>query len=81
GIFLMATAPIRPTNLRVPFAYSGSKNTIPDAPTGSNLASYLQGFPPVTMQTIASGGSPPEGMDFNGLLFDITSHTLWVNAG
>lgn len=76
----MAT-PTRPTNIDLPFAVSGTKNTIPDAPTGSNLASYTQGFPPITMLPIASGGIPPDGDDFNGILYNITSHTLWVNAG
>lgn len=77
----MPTAPTRPTNIDLPFAYAGTKNTIPDAATGTNHASFHDGFPPVTMLPIASGGIPPEGNDFNGLFFDITTHTLWVNAG
>lgn len=76
----MAT-PTRPTNIDLPFAVSGTKNTIPDAPSGSHLASYTQGFPPITMLPITSGGIPPEGDDFNGIFFSITKHTLWVNAG
>lgn len=71
----------RPSNINRPFANTGAKNTIPDTTTGSNLASFDDGFPPVTMLPIVSGGVPPEGKDFNGILFDITSHTLWVNAG
>lgn len=77
----MATAPTRPTNIDLPFAYAGTRNVIPDAPTGTNKASFNQGFPPITMLPLTSGGIPPDGDDFNGLLFDITSHTLWVNAG
>lgn len=71
----------RPTNLQEPFAAAGLRNTVPTAATGSNLASYDTGFPPVTMQPISSGGIPPDGKDFNGVLYDISSHTLWVNAG
>lgn len=71
----------RPTNYAVPFANSGTKNTIPTAPTGSGKASFTEGFPPVTMQPLTAGGIPPEGKDFNGILYDITSHTIWVNAG
>ncbi len=77
----MPTTPVRPTNLQLPFANAGLKNTIPVATAAGALASYTEGFPAVTMQPVASGGLPPYGKDFNGLLFDITSHTLWLNAG
>ncbi|MES2729915.1 MAG: hypothetical protein V4621_07475 [Pseudomonadota bacterium] len=77
----MPTTPVRPTNIQLPFANGGLKNTIPVAAAAGALASYAVGFPAVTMQPIAAGGLPPYGKDFNGLLFDITSHTLWVNAG
>lgn len=49
------------------FAYNGQKNTIPDAPTGSSLASIQEGFPPITMMPKKNGGLPPEGKDFNGI--------------
>lgn len=77
----MATAPTRPTNLQLPFAATGSKATIPNTATGTNAASYPTGFPPVTMLPISGGGIPPKGVDFNGVLYDVSSHTLWVNAG
>lgn len=71
----------RPTNIQKPFADAGAKNTIPVAATGTGKASFTDGFPPPTMRPITAGGIPPEGKDFNGILYDITSHTLWVNAG
>ena len=77
----MPTAPTRPTNFATPFAVSGTKNTIPNAPTGTNRASFTQGFPPVTMLPISSGGIPPSGDDFNGLFYDYSSHVVWINAG
>lgn len=77
----MPTPLTRPTNYPLPFAYSGTKNTIPTPPTGTGKASFTEGFPAVTMQPISAGGIPPEGKDFNGVLFDIMSHTVWVNAG
>lgn len=77
----MPTAPTRPTNYPTPFAVSGTKNTIPSAPTGTNRASFTEGFPPVTMQPITAGGQPPSGNDFNGLFFDYSTHIVWVNAG
>ena len=77
----MPTAPTRPTNFATPFAVSGTKNTIPTSPTGTNKASFTEGFPPVTMQPISSGGIPPSGDDFNGLFYDYSSHVVWINAG
>lgn len=71
----------RPSNIDKPFANTGTRNTIPDAATGTSAASYEQGFPPVTMQPVTAGGIPPDGKDFNGLLYSMTTHTLWVNAG
>lgn len=49
------------------FAYNGEKNTIPEEPTGSFLASIQEGFPPITMMPKKNGGQPPEGKDFNGI--------------
>lgn len=77
----MPTPVSRPTNYAVPFANGGLKNTIPTAATGSGKASFAEGFPAVTMMPIVAGGVPPEGKDFNGILYDITTHTIWVNAG
>jgi len=47
----------------------------------SNAACIEDGFPPITMQSELSGGLPPLGADMNGILFLITSHTLWVESG
>lgn len=77
----MPTPVTRPSNYPLPFASSGTKNTIPTAATGTGKASFTEGFPAVTMLPLTAGGIPPEGKDFNGILFDITSHTIWVNAG
>lgn len=71
----------QPDFLTTPFADSGLKNTIPENATGTNLASYDTGFPPITMIPLTSGGIPPEGKDFNGVLYSISSHTVWQNAG
>lgn len=77
----MPTPVTRPSNYSLPFASSGTKNTIPTAATGTGKASFTEGFPAVTMLPLTAGGIPPEGKDFNGILYDITSHTIWVNAG
>jgi hypothetical protein len=33
------------------------------------------------MKPLTAGGIPPSGLDFNGILYDITTHTVFVNAG
>lgn len=71
-----------PPRLPVPFANSGTKNTIPTAASPTpGLASLELGFPPATMTPIAAGGIPPAGADFNGALFMISAVTRWVQAG
>ncbi|WP_313471178.1 hypothetical protein [Atlantibacter hermannii] len=73
-----------PKLLPVPFANSGSKQDIPVASqigVEGGRASYTDGFPPLTRTPIASGGIPPFGTDFNGVLNDITSAIRWAQAG
>lgn len=71
-----------PVLILQPFADTGDKNVIPSTPSPTpGLASYEEGFPPITRVKIQLGGKPPAGKDFNGVLYDITTHTLWVSAG
>jgi len=56
-----------PQVLPIPFAEQGDKNTLPNEPTGTNLACVTEGFPAVTMIAREDGGLPPAGQDFNGL--------------
>lgn len=44
-------------------------------------ASLQTGFPPLTFQQLAAGGSPPFGQDFNGILRQITTIQQWQQAG
>ena len=65
-----------PTKITVPFANTGSKNTIPvpsQISVTPGAASYTDGFPPLTMTPKASGGVPPFGQDMNGILYAITT--------
>ena len=57
----------KPAVITSPFAADGLKNTIPQNPSGDYHASVTQGFPPITMQPISQGGTPPDGKDFNGV--------------
>lgn len=47
----------------------------------AGAASLTDGFPPVTFLPIGSGGTPPWGQDFNGILKQITSWNQWQAAG
>ena len=68
--------------LPMAFAANGLKNNIPIAdPAMFSSASYEKGFPKSTMKKVTEGGIPPQGKDFNGILNEISSHTVWTNAG
>lgn len=54
---------------------------VPDAPTGTRFASWQQGFPPITMTPLTSGGQPPAGADMNGVLNAVTEHTVFQQQG
>lgn len=56
-------------------------NPVPDSPTGSNAASWQQGFPPITMTPKSSGGQPPQGQDMNGVLNEMSAHTVFLQQG
>jgi hypothetical protein len=73
-----------PSKIPLPFASSGTKNTIPTASQigiTAGAASLADGFPPLTFTPISSGGVPPSGADFNGILNLITAVQQWQSAG
>lgn len=59
----------------------GFINTIPDTSADPQRASYELGFPPQTMTPVPSGGKPMLGPDMNGVLFAISSHTVYQQTG
>ena len=78
---LLANAPAK---IPLPFASSGLKNTIPEASQigiTPGAASLTDGFPPLTLTPLASGGVPPSGKDMNGVLFGQSAVARWSNAG
>lgn len=76
------TSITEPSKFVTPFAESGLKNTIPaTANNATGKAGFDKGFPERTMLPKASGGIPPSGMDFNGILYDITSAIRYMQAG
>jgi hypothetical protein len=76
-----------PTQFTVPFANGASssyKNVIPipsQIGVTPGLASYTDGFPPVTMELPGAGGIPPYGQDMNGILYATTLAQLWAQSG
>ncbi|WP_447921054.1 glycine-rich domain-containing protein [Achromobacter aegrifaciens] len=73
-----------PIKSAVPFANSGTKNAIPVASqigVTPGLASFADGFPPLTMTPLAAGGVPPYGADFNGILNFLSAAVRWEQAG
>ena len=68
--------------LSTPFAISSTKrNDVPVTTTAAGQASYNIGFPDENFISLASGGVAPDGKDFNGVLFDITSNISDLNKG
>lgn len=73
-----------PIKSAVPFAESGTKNIIPVASqigVTPGAASFIDGFPPLTMTPLAAGGVPPYGADFNGILNFLSAAVRWAQAG
>lgn len=76
-----------PSRFPHPFGNSaggGFIRTIPDASQigiVNGAASLTDGFPPLCFSPIGSGGVPPFGQDFNGILKQITQWSQWQNAG
>lgn len=76
-----------PPNLNIPFANNAGAGFIRTIPQASQVgiiagaASLTDGFPPQTFSPVVSGGIPPFGQDFNGILNWITAWMRWQQAG
>lgn len=71
-----------PSKMPVPFANGGQRTDILSATvSGSNKASYPDGFPAITMLDESAGGVPPLGQNFNQILFELASAMRWANVG
>lgn len=81
---LSSAAPLR---LPKPFAAGAGGGFIRPIPTASQIgiqngaASLTDGFPPLTMTPLGSGGVPPFGQDTNGLLNWLSSINQWYQLG
>jgi hypothetical protein len=73
-----------PVLIPQPFAANGSKNSIQNtrqAGQDPEDATWSDGFPNVTMQPVESGGLPPKGMDFNGILNALSDTAVHLQKG
>jgi len=73
-----------PGKLVLPFANAGAKNAIPVASQigiVAGAASLTDGFPPLTRTPLAAGGTPPSGLDMNGIIYELSAILRWANAG
>lgn len=62
-------------------AAPGFRNTIPAAPVTTQRASFDLGFPPLTMTPVVAGGKPMLGPDMNGILYMLSTHTVYQQTG
>ena len=79
----MLAASIPPYFLQ-PFANNagvGFVRTIPNTSADPTAASLSMGFPPACFTDVALGGTPPNGMDFNGILNELSANEQWTQAG
>ena len=76
-----------PNKFNIPFANNAGGGYIRAVPQASQIgvqagaASLYDGFPPQAFTPVGSGGTPPWGQDFNGLLNQVTAWSRWQAAG
>lgn len=71
-----------PSFIPEPFANEGQKATIPDTPSSEQgRASWQLGFPQVCAQPLASGGIPPNYLDFQGIFNALSSSICYMQTG
>lgn len=71
-----------PKYMPVAFGVNGQRQNLQSSPvTGTSLASYDSGFPPITMVDKDAGGIPPQGKDFNQILYELSADAQWNQAG
>lgn len=58
-----------------------TQSPIPEQATGTNRASYQEGFPEKTSTPIADGGIPPNRLDFNGMGTIFTAYAYAIQQG
>lgn len=74
-----------PTKFQVAFASGAGvgfiTQPVPLAAQSNGRASLTTGFSELNFDPLASGGIPPWGKDFNGLMYQVTAWLRWSAAG
>jgi hypothetical protein len=76
-----------PSYFAMPFGKNAGAGYIRTIPTNSQIgivngaASLNDGFPPMCFQDVNTGGVPPFGQDFNGILNQTSAGVQWIQAG
>lgn len=76
-----------PPKFGIPWGNSAGSAYVRSIPSNSQIgiqncaASLTDGFPPLTFTPGASGGCPPFGQDFNGILKQLSQWSQWNGAG
>jgi hypothetical protein len=71
----------QPTLIPEAWASQGSRTTIPDTTSETGRASWALGFPPETALPLGAGGVPPHWLDFQGVLYALSSHAIFQQQG
>lgn len=87
----MATSNTIPVVIPQPIAAQATSeniNTIPNGATGTNRASFQEGFPAITRMPVIENplptqvsGLPPKQQDFNGLFNTVSQHNFFAQNG
>lgn len=77
----MATSNITLETIPQPWANGGQKATIPNGATGTNRASFTEGWNAITSTPIDDGGVPPNRLDFNALGYLATALQYFLQNG
>lgn len=77
----MATGFTKPTVIPQAWATGGQHAQIPNSATGTNRASFQEGFPAITSTPIDEGGIPPSRLDMNGLGYIAMIHAFFHQNG
>ena len=65
----------------MPFADEGQRTLIPDEQRGPGRASLALGFPNETQLPLSQGGIAPNRLDFQGILYMLSSFAFWQQSG
>lgn len=75
------TSVAQPDLIPQPWSQNGSHTTIPDTTSEFGRASWALGFPPETALPLNAGGIPPNWLDFQGVLYALSQHAIFEQAG